>query len=175
MDTEYDVFRCDECQGLGYCKKTRAKALAEEPLLQIVERPLNFAIVDILTDALPIRTNLKRGSNKLAPQMQYAHDAFHQQDYETAFLNYKAIVSDGYYNWEAYLGLSLCSFHIEEYDEAVKYAHQIQFGNVSGWECGLLDFELYCLWKRNHRNNDLDKNKVKEVGKKVAKAIMGKC
>lgn len=123
IDNLPDPFICDECKALGYCKMARAFTARYTNKDRFIPG-VNFEIVKQLDRILPLRTTLK-SNNKLAKPMQQAHDLLRQQDFESAYLLYRAISSDLYYHWEAYLGLSLCCFYAEEYEEAAYFVNQI--------------------------------------------------
>lgn len=140
-----DPFLCDECQQLGYCKKGKIKYEFDNTT------QISVAIIEELFNTLPLKTTLKYSQSYLARSMQSSHDALRETDYETAFLYYKTITSDGYYHWEAFLGLALCSFYRGEYLEAIRYAERIEIEPYSGWEDALASFTELCLYKSEQR------------------------
>ncbi|MEO7446293.1 MAG: hypothetical protein ABIU55_12405 [Ferruginibacter sp.] len=146
--TSYDPFICDECKELGYCRK--AKAFISESLEKdAFTARVNLEIANQLDSVLPIQTTLK-ANNKLAKTMQQAHDLLRHQDIESAYLLYRAITSDLYYHWEAFLGLSLCCFYTKEYEQAAYFASQIQTQNARGWPDAIDQFIYLCESRANN-------------------------
>ena len=133
--TKKELFRCDECQGLGYCKKARANA-------QSVRVGINEDIVRIFADTLAFKTPLDAKSI-IGKQLQAADHLLWEEDFQSAMCLYKAATTDGHY-WEAYVGLSLCCFYTEEYDKAAFYADHIQTDGRKDWTCAVSQFIALC-------------------------------
>lgn len=51
--------------------------------------------------------------------LQTAYEAFHQQDYETAILNYKAVLAQNPLNKAAHLGLAIALYFNHKYEGAL--------------------------------------------------------
>ena len=55
--------------------------------------------------------------------LQVACDAFHQEDYETAILNFRAVLEVGNF-YEAIIGLAVAYFMVKDYENAAIFAER---------------------------------------------------
>lgn len=125
MTTHVKTDRCRSCTKLIDCeKKWSAVRLqwVDTALDQAVRGyygPIKFKIIGIFEDLLFTDQRFPERKTRITHRLHQAYQAYINEDYIGALLMYKDIVSDGYYNWQAYFGLSLCFFYTEENDNAL--------------------------------------------------------
>ena len=142
MNIKDELFYCDECKVLGYCKK--AKAHVETILYEeSFNARVNEDIAKQLDHILPIKSTANFG-NKHAKLLQQAHNLLRLQDFESASTLYNDLILDNYYHWELLLGMSLCCFYTEKYDEAATYANQIRIESNETWSLAIQQFIQLC-------------------------------
>ncbi len=116
-----DSFLCEECRPLGFCK-----IRAEEKNREIIKKiaPGNKSCFDIsdYLRKIPFRISDSKGfSNYAKEHLQKAYDAFHQEDYETALINYKCVERGGIYYNEPDFFLALAYFMLGNYQSAATH------------------------------------------------------
>ncbi len=106
-----DPFLCAECQKLGYCKDARRKSerrSAEVPLDDLA-----------ITDLVPLTIRDEKGKFS-QEHLRAAYDAFHQRDYETAELHFRAVLEVNVRSLNANIGLAVTCYFLKKYEEAVR-------------------------------------------------------
>jgi hypothetical protein len=102
---------CDECEALGYCRLSNNKLSSKR-----------FTVKDYL-NLVPAHFYCGKMGKYSKFHLQVACDAFHQEDYETAILNFRAVLeADDYYN--AIIGLAVACFMVKDYDNAAIFAER---------------------------------------------------
>ena len=142
MNIKDELFYCDECKVLGYCKKAKLhlkSVLNEESFSSRVNEDIAMQLDNIL----PMKSTANFGSRN-AQQLQQAHNLLRLQDFESASTLYKDLIHDNYYHWELLLGMSLCCFYTEKYDEAASYANQIRIESNQTWTLAIQQFIQLC-------------------------------
>ena len=137
-----DIFHCEECRELGYCKK------AKEQVESILDEDhftarVNEDIAQQLDNILPLKSTANFTSRN-AQHLQQAHNLLRLQDFESASTLYKDLIHDNYYHWELLLGMSLCCFYTEKYDEAASFANQIHVESNQSWSLAIQQFIQLC-------------------------------
>lgn len=121
---------CNDCKPFGYCKYAEK---LEQLQLRLLELPKLFSFSDFAKH-IPVQSfngNLGVYTNK---HLQIACDAFHQEDYETALLNFKAAL-EGRANLNyAHLGLALCYFKMNNFEMALIH---IEYHCNANWHYGV--------------------------------------
>ena len=137
-----DPFLCKDCQKGGYCKKAKAhvETILDEESFSL---SVNEDIARQLDNILPLKSRENFGSRN-AQHLQQAHELLRLQDFESALTLYKDLIHDNYYHWELFLGISLCWFYTEKYDEAASYADQIRVENNEKWSSAITQFIKLC-------------------------------
>lgn len=108
---EFISYLCEECKRLGYCKSRHEKAEAEARIKNVIR----FNIKDYLKQVpLQIEDSYYDPFSKF--HLQEACDAFHQADYETAILNFRAVTSVMGSFSIAIIGAALSYFMLKDYD-----------------------------------------------------------
>ncbi|MBC7389077.1 MAG: tetratricopeptide repeat protein [Opitutaceae bacterium] len=147
MNLKDELFYCDECKVLGYCKKAKKgveSVLDEESF----NARVNEDIAKQLDNILPIKSTANFGSRN-AQHLQQAHNLLRLQDFESASTLYNDLIHDNYYHWELHLGMSLCCFYTEKYDEAASYANQIRIENNENWSLAIQQFIQLCISRKD--------------------------
>lgn len=101
----FDPSLCDDCQIRGYCIWKLKKEVVDEKIYSLKE----------FINQVPLRSP--------KPNLQKAYDAFHQDDYETAILLFRASLSNGNTEDGVYLGLALSYFFEKDYESASYYIY----------------------------------------------------
>jgi tetratricopeptide (TPR) repeat protein len=114
---------CDECKALGYCRVGR-----EKESITYNSRVIKFDIRKYM-NYLPLRIEGSRYGQYSKFHLQTALDAFHQEDYETAILHFRATIENAAHLAEAYYGLTLSYFIIKDYENAMTFADRYN-GNL---------------------------------------------
>lgn len=105
---------CSACKPLGYCI---IKSNASD--VQLFGR---FTVKDYL-NLVPVNFYSGKMGKYSKFHLQVACDAFHQEDYETAIINFRAVLeADNYYN--AIIGLAVAYFMVKDYDNAAIFAER---------------------------------------------------
>ncbi len=122
---------CDNCARLGYCRLTlskeeieylesKIKAADEKKAAKLKEQIKRAYVMDDLS--IENLTPLRAGINSNIPYKKYlqpAYEAFHQKDYETALLNYKAVLAQSPMNKAALKGLAVALYFTRNYEGAL--------------------------------------------------------
>ncbi len=116
---------CESCRKLGYCREGRINLLMEKPIEprweKALTRPVNFNL-KYYCAKIPLRVPEGTTLNEFGRKhLQIAYDAFHQDDFETALLNYKCIDHGGAYNNQPDYFLALTFFLLGNYENAVAH------------------------------------------------------
>ncbi len=119
-EDEFGFTLCPECAKLGYCldsaRRTEARELAayeQEVSLYNYNNGKSFA------DFVPtVVSPAGRGAFSY-DHMRKGCSAFHEDDFETAFLHFKTITAEVSSDAEAQLCVAVCLFFMKEYLEAV--------------------------------------------------------
>ena len=138
----YDPFLCEECRVIGYCKKAKAHVetfLCEDHFTARVSED----IAQQLDNILPLKSTANFTSRN-AQHLQQAHNLLRLQDFESASTLYNDLIQDNYYHWELLLGMSLCCFYTEKYDEASAHANQIRIESNETWSLAIQQFIQLC-------------------------------
>ena len=102
---------CDECEALGYCRLDNNKL---STIRYTIKDYLNLVPVSIYGGKLGKYSKF---------HLQVACDAFHQEDYETAILNFRAVLEVGNF-YEAVIGLAVACFMVKDYENAAIFAER---------------------------------------------------
>ena len=106
------------CRELGYCKK----AHDEEKL----ENEKSYRMQEsIISNMVPLRATKETFvymGDFTRKHLQIAFDVFHQQDYETAILNCKAVIQETVGCGVAYACIASAEYFLGNYDEANHFA-----------------------------------------------------
>ncbi len=105
---------CDECKALGYCMLNDIKEIRnpEEFVRFTVKDYLNLVSVQIYGGQFGQYSKF---------HLQVACDAFHQEDYETAILHFRAALEAGNF-YDAIIGLAVAYFMAKDYENAAIFA-----------------------------------------------------
>ena len=114
---------CDECKALGYCRVGR-----EKENITYNSRVIKFDIEKYKKYVL-LRIDGSRYGQYSKFHLQAALDAFHQEDYETAILHFRATIENAAHLTEAYYGLTLSYFITKDYENAMTFAERCN-GNL---------------------------------------------
>ena len=111
---------CDECRSLGYCKLRKPGETSHvAPTYQasvLKKVPFN---IEYYKNKISFRVSSHEGFSASAKQhLQVAYDSFHQEDYETALLNFKSVERGGTYNDGRDYFLAVTNFLLGRYREA---------------------------------------------------------
>ncbi len=103
---------CLDCRKLGYCRQLKSEEVVTK-----------YSLKDYIS-LVPLQVSNSRLGNYSRHHVQHAHDAFHQEDYETAILNYKAAMEGSGDVEEILIGLALSYYCIEDLENASKFMQQ---------------------------------------------------
>lgn len=115
-DIEIDIPNnglCLHCKPLGRCLASFSQLLSTKVYL-----PQDYL------DMVPlhvVNVGAMRCSNAGKQHLQLAYDAFHQQDYETAMLQFHIVLEESGTVEEALIGLAISYFYLGNYDNASRY------------------------------------------------------
>jgi len=129
-ETTTNPFLCDDCQQLGYCRKTR-EASVEDLLakyyqyLSVPNKEYHFMKDADIINLVPVKTTVKDYYSTAGRKLQQAHDLFHQDEFEQASYLYRDLLMQRVDYNEAGLGLSVCYYFMKQYDEAASIATSI--------------------------------------------------
>ena len=105
---------CDECKIQGYCQWEETE---EQLYNKIKKLPKRFTFKDY-TRLVPLRVTNPQFGDYTKRYLQTAFDAFHQEDYETALINFKVALQARGDIATAYYAIALCYFKLEDYELA---------------------------------------------------------
>ena len=114
---------CDYCKKQGYCRLSIDLPIVPSKNFTI------YTINDYL-DLIPIQIKGSELGNYSKLHLQIACDAFHQQDYETAILHFRAVLEVRNF-YEANIGLAVAYFMIKDYENAIRFAEYCSDREVS--------------------------------------------
>lgn len=127
-----DVRLCEECKTLGYCKNYSER-----------QNNIRHSLTDEkLRNLVPISTRDIKGIFT-KKHLGVANLAFHQEDYETAILNYQTVLDNDPNNSSTLLYLAICYFFLEQYEIAMNYADRVN----ENYEL-IESFLVYCQKKQ---------------------------
>ncbi len=105
---------CSECKPLGYCILK-----SNDSDIQLFGR---FTVKDYL-NLVPVHFYSGKMGKYSKFHLQVACDAFHQEDYETAIINFRAVLeADNYY--DAIIGLAVAYFMAKDYENAAIFTER---------------------------------------------------
>lgn len=113
---EYEL--CDECKALGYCRISK-----EKESYTYNSRAIKFDIKKY-KNYVPLRIEGSRYGQYSKFHLQTSCDAFHQEDYETAILHFRAALEGAEHLSEALYGLTLSYFIIKDYENASAFVER---------------------------------------------------
>lgn len=136
---------CSDCLRIGKCRLTLSEK--EQEIIEAIESERRGTalnehnkIANIMDDlSIENLVPLHVSGYKSLPYKNYlqpAYEAFHQKDYETAILNYKAVLSKDPINKAAILGLAIALNFTHNYEDALNA--MLDFSDLS---VSNLDFE----------------------------------
>ena len=102
---------CDDCEALGYCRLSNNQFSSKK-----------FAVKDYL-NLVPAQFYGGKMGKYSKFHLQVACDAFHQEDYETAIINFRAALEVGNF-YEAIIGLAVAYFMVKDYENAAIFAER---------------------------------------------------
>jgi hypothetical protein len=120
---------CSRCQQHGYCTEKYVKDSRTNQLLPIrtdsttgkydsihyTKKPL---LKSDICNIVNVRTEIKEAASALGKRLQYAHDLFHQDEFEQASYVYQDIIETRCDITEAWRGLVACLFFLGKFQEA---------------------------------------------------------
>lgn len=106
---------CDECKALGFCKLEQIRKMLNDKLHGL---PKLFTFNDFAKN-VPLQPFSGYLGNYTNKHLQMACDAFHQEDYETALLHFKAALEGRANISYAHFGIALCYFKINNFEMAL--------------------------------------------------------
>lgn len=127
LDTS--IVLCDYCLTFGWCMKYNSDySDNQEEILKFgiedysnnQEESLKFGIKDYL-NLVPTIVECGQYGKYSKFHLQVACDAFHQEDYETAILNFRAALEVNTF-YVAVIGVALAYFMVKDYDNAASFA-----------------------------------------------------
>lgn len=131
---------CDGCKKhYGYCINARLELMKLEGEYLVLSQSQIRNLIPIKSHPLSIGY---LGSFSIS-NLQSAHDAFHQEDYETALLHYLAVTEINIQYSEAYLYVAVCHYMIGNIDDAIDYAIRSSYNYISNSK-GVKDFIQHC-------------------------------
>jgi hypothetical protein len=150
---------CDECIERGFCK------LRPEFTKDTLKKDY-WMKDESIRDVVPVDAREVKGlfSKK---HFAAAHEAFHVEDYETAILNYQAILEEHQFNITARVCLAICYYYLEDYEKALAHA-----GRISGDYRWLQNFMLHCENKLQKRKELVIENENQPLNAKVVDAAL---
>ncbi len=114
---------CDHCKILGYC-------VASKNMRTYVQSDfVRFTVKDYL-DLVPVQIKGAQFGNYSKLHLQIAYDAFHQQDYETAILHFRAVVDVIGFNKEVTTSLVVANFMAKDYENALVFAEYLPDSDI---------------------------------------------
>jgi hypothetical protein len=121
--TTNNPFLCNDCQKLGYCRKSREAAIAEmlPKYYEVLSKPnpqYHYMKDTDIANLVPIKTMVRDSHTNTGKKLQKAHDLFHQYEYEQASYLYRDLLTHRADYQEAALGLAVCYYFMKEYEEA---------------------------------------------------------
>ncbi len=104
---------CNDCKEIGFCKKSPSKK----------DHIVHHIADEKLRNYIPISKVNHKG---IYTQKHFdaAHLAFHQNDYETAVINYQAIIEYNSANSTAHFCLAITYYFLERYENAIASAER---------------------------------------------------
>ncbi len=102
---------CDECEALGYCRLSNNQFSSKR-----------FTVKDYL-NLVPAQFYGGKMGKYSKFHLQVACDAFHQEDYETAILHFRAVL-EAVNDYDAFIGLAVAYFMVKDYDNAAIFAER---------------------------------------------------
>ena len=148
---------CDECKELGYCKETlamekRAKASSyipeELPKVEMLKENKNVSSLKELLNLVPLHAHKGRFGDYTKKHLQTAYDAFHQEDYETALLNFLTVLETNSNVSDAFLGTAICYYMLGDFEKALGYSHYLENISRVGSELLLKSFFDLCATEK---------------------------
>jgi|GEM_PF-4083912 len=106
---------CEFCKEAGFCRGMEFKFIVDT-----VHEIKQFNIKEYLS-LVPLRATDYRYNHFTKKYIQTAFDAFHQEDYETALLNFRVIESECQSYIDVLIGLSLSCFMVKDYEKAIYF------------------------------------------------------
>lgn len=143
---------CDvECEGMNLCSLWLIASMASAPENRMPTKQhtleLNYRGGKGFKDWINVRCELNKISLDLKTIIQKAHDAFWQEDYETAIIHYQIALQRNVYS-EVVIGLAVANFLLDKYEEAIQFA--VLYIEYISAEIRIKDFiELCSIYERN--------------------------
>lgn len=131
---------CDACKVLGFCKIAHPELYHKH--LEQQKQAFRLSHEEI-RDLIPLKENeniLEIFGEFKKEQLQRAHEAFNQQDYERAILHYKAFWEKYSYEDKVHLYLAICYYFMENQSAAIEYAERIKASHTY-----IENFKLHCM------------------------------
>ena len=125
--TTNNPFLCNDCQKLGYCRKSREAAIAEmlPKYYEVHSKPnpeYHYMKDTDIANMVPIKTMVRDSHTNTGKKLQQAHDLFHQDVYEQASYIYRDLLTQRADYEEAGIGLAACYYFMKAYEEAAATA-----------------------------------------------------
>ena len=129
-ETTTNPFLCDDCQQLGYCRKTREDSVEDllakhYQYLSVPNKEYHYIKNTEIANLVPIKTTVKDYYSTAGRKLQQAHDLFHQDEFEQASYLYRDLLMQRADYDEAALGLCVCYYFMKQYEEAASIATSI--------------------------------------------------
>lgn len=168
---------CTKCKQIGYCRIyasylsndvfykwiTRDSSINNDFLL--LEKSFEFG--NSFKIQIPLKVTDKKFNTFTANHLQTGFDAFHQNDFETAYLHFKAIENEWNTTLESYIAVTL--FFMQHYKEALesmqKCINNLIFSKAKDWQLG------FCLLIENRLKISTDKSFVKTFQQNNTEAV----
>lgn len=110
---------CVSCTKLGYCRLNISKYIHESEWQEMLT-PNNYAEAAKL---IPIKADGTLYGPYSRKHLQLAFDAFHQDDFETAYLHFATVAQETAHGGIAHMGMGLCTFQLQRATVAHEKAH----------------------------------------------------
>ncbi len=166
LDPKMGVYLCDECQSLGFCRLSMRDFENKWSLGKTAYRRWKEQVImnDIdIQNLIPVKADFVKGKYT-KEHYQMAFDAFHQQDYETAYLHFKAVEEYITDEHGVNMGIAVCLYFMKAYTEAADYASKrLALYDTSAIPFSVEKFIAHC------ENSHLRMLKEKELAEAAAK------
>jgi hypothetical protein len=121
--TTNNPFLCNDCQQLGYCRKSREAAIAEmlPKYYEFLSKPnpeYHYMKDTDIANLVPIKTMVRDSHTNTGKKLQQAHDLFHQDEYEQASYLYRDLLTQRADYQEAAIGLAASYYFMKQYEES---------------------------------------------------------
>lgn len=116
---------CEKCKSVGFCLKYLNIYEVREWEWPEILNQANYAT---FANLIPIRPEGWGYGTYCKRHLQLAFDAFHQEDFETAYLHFGTVAQAAQHSGFACMGMALCTFQLQRANAAQEKAQDDNTG-----------------------------------------------